>query len=79
LAGVLSLAVLAGCSGNAEVADSEGEAKAGGTLRIASLNSDIDALDPLTGYSTDSWQVLRAITRQLVTFPGSPESLGDDT
>lgn len=47
-------------------------------MRIASVNSDLDALDPLTGYSIDSWQILRATTRQLVTFPGSPSSLGED-
>ncbi|AGT10788.1 ABC transporter substrate-binding protein [Paracoccus aminophilus] len=51
----------------------------GGTLRIASLNSDLDAFDPLTGYSTDSWAVLRAVTRQLVTYKGSPTDLKDDT
>jgi len=53
--------------------------KAGGTLRIASLEADLDAFDPLTGYSVDSWEVLRAVTRQLVTYGGSPKSLKDDT
>jgi peptide/nickel transport system substrate-binding protein len=51
----------------------------GGTLRIASLNQDLDAFDPLTGYSIDSWAVLRAVTRQLVTYKGSPSDLKDDT
>jgi len=51
----------------------------GGTLRIASLQPDMDAFDPLTGYSVDSWEILRAVTRQLVTYPGSKESLKDDT
>ncbi len=51
----------------------------GGTLRIASLDSDLDAFDPLTGYSIESWEVLRAVTRQLVTYPGSPTDLRDDT
>lgn len=51
----------------------------GGTLRIASLAADLDAFDPVTGYSTDSWQILRATTRQLVTYPGSPTDLKDDT
>jgi len=53
--------------------------KPGGTLRLASLQPDIDAFDPLTGYSTDSWEVLRAVTRQLVTYPGSATNLKDDT
>ncbi|SHM62372.1 ABC transporter substrate-binding protein [Cryptosporangium aurantiacum] len=71
---------LTACSGNQPVSDDAGDGKAGygGTLRIASLESDLDALDPLTGYSIDSWQILRGITRQLVTFPGSTESLGAD-
>ncbi|MQB45891.1 ABC transporter substrate-binding protein [Rhizobium sp. ICMP 5592] len=55
------------------------EPKFGGTLRIASLESDLDAFDPLTGYSTESWEILRATTRQLVTYPGSPIGLKEDT
>ncbi len=55
------------------------ELKAGGTLRIASIQSDLDAFDPLTGYSIDSWEILRATTRQLVTYPGSPDGLKEDT
>lgn len=51
----------------------------GGTLHIASLQPDLDAFDPLTGYSVDSWEILRAVTRQLVTYPGSTKSLKDDT
>lgn len=53
--------------------------KFGGTLRIASLDADLDAFDPLTGYSIDSWEILRATTRQLVTYPGSPIGLKEDT
>ncbi len=50
----------------------------GGTLHIASVG-DVDALDPLIAYSAESWQVIRATTRQLVTYPGSKESIGKDT
>lgn len=57
----------------------EQELKYGGTLRIASIQSDLDAFDPLTGYSIDSWEILRATTRQLVTYPGSPEGIKEDT
>jgi len=53
--------------------------KPGGTLRIASLQPDLDAFDPQTGYSTDSWEIMRAVTRQLVTYAGSPTDIKDDT
>jgi peptide/nickel transport system substrate-binding protein len=46
---------------------------------VASLAADMDSLDPLTGYDTNAWAVQRAITRQLVTFPGSTGELRDDT
>jgi peptide/nickel transport system substrate-binding protein len=55
------------------------EPQYGGTLRIASLQADLDAFDPLTGYSTDSWEILRAVTRQLVTIPAHPPTIKDDT
>lgn len=55
------------------------EPKFGGTLHIASLQSDLDAFDPQTGYSVDSWEILRAVTRQLVTYPGSSTDIKDDT
>ena len=61
------------------VVQAEEQLKFGGTLRIASLDADLDAFDPLTGYSIDSWQILRATTRQLVTYPGSPNGLKEDT
>jgi peptide/nickel transport system substrate-binding protein len=50
----------------------------GGTLRVASVG-DVDALDPLIAYSAESWQVIRALTRQLVTYAGNKTSIGDDT
>ncbi len=34
---------------------------------------DVDALDPLIAYSAESRQVIRATTRQLVTYPGNKE------
>lgn len=70
--GALAVSLLAG------VAVAE-ELKPGGTLRIASIQSDLDAFDPLTGYSIDSWEILRATTRQLVTYPGSSKGLKEDT
>jgi len=60
-------------------ATDESSIKPGGTLRIASLQPDLDAFDPQTGYSTDSWEIMRAVTRQLVTYPGSPKDIKDDT
>lgn len=73
----LSVALLLGTAAPA-LAD-EAAPQPGGTLKIASLQPDLDAFDPLTGYSVDSWEILRAVTRQLVTYPGSPKSLKDDT
>lgn len=68
----LSFSIIGGAS-------SAEDLKSGGTLRIASIQSDLDAFDPLTGYSIDSWEILRATTRQLVTYPGSPAGLKEDT
>lgn len=80
LLAVSASVLLSACSGSADSTQgAQGEPEYGGTLKIASLQSDLDALDPLTGYSTDSWQILRATTRQLVTFPGSQKDLGSDT
>ncbi|GGL02952.1 ABC transporter substrate-binding protein [Nocardia jinanensis] len=78
---VAATTLVAGCSGGAPVnrASDTGDITAGGTLRVASLAADMDSLDPLTGYDTNAWAVQRAITRQLVTFPGSTGELRDDT
>ncbi|WP_449415425.1 ABC transporter substrate-binding protein [Ochrobactrum teleogrylli] len=70
-----SLAIIVSLGGEALA----GEPQYGGTLRIASLQADLDAFDPLTGYSTDSWEILRAVTRQLVTYPGAFTDIKDDT
>lgn len=71
--------VLTGCAGTSgDATEATGDALYGGTLNVASMG-DVDALDPLTAYSTESWQVIRATTRQLVTYPGSTEGIGSDT
>ena len=70
-----SLAIIVSLGGEALA----GEPQYGGTLRIASLQADLDAFDPLTGYSTDSWEILRAVTRQLVTYPGAFTDIKDET
>lgn len=70
-----SLAIIVALGGQALAS----EPQYGGTLRIASLQADLDAFDPLTGYSTDSWEILRAVTRQLVTYPGASTEIKDDT
>jgi peptide/nickel transport system substrate-binding protein len=74
----LTLPILAACTALTAPAMAE-EPKFGGTLRIASLQPDLDAFDPLTGYSVDSWEILRAVTRQLVTYPGATTDIKDDT
>lgn len=77
----LAVVLVSGCAGTAPAtrAAASGDIVAGGTLRVASLASDMDSLDPLTGYDTNAWAVQRTITRQLVTFPGSTGELKDDT
>jgi peptide/nickel transport system substrate-binding protein len=77
-AGIAALTALGLAAAGAQAAAS-GTQASGGTLRIASLQPDIDAFDPQTGYSIDSWEILRAVTRQLVTYPGAAGSLKDDT
>ncbi|RAR62593.1 peptide/nickel transport system substrate-binding protein [Paraburkholderia unamae] len=77
-AGFAALVALGVNAGGAHAASADAPQR-GGTLRIASLQPDIDAFDPQTGYSIDSWEILRAVTRQLVTYPGSPAGLKDDT
>ncbi|WP_069263986.1 ABC transporter substrate-binding protein [Paraburkholderia nodosa] len=76
--GIAALAAL-GLNAAAAQAAASGTLASGGTLRIASLQPDIDAFDPQTGYSIDSWEILRAVTRQLVTYPGAAGNLKDDT
>lgn len=77
--------LLAACGGGSgqktttPAASSSEAPRYGGTLRMASINPDMDNLDPLVEWSIDSWQIGRAITRQLVTFQSSPKGLGDTT
>ncbi|MFT4042695.1 MAG: ABC transporter substrate-binding protein [Gordonia sp. (in: high G+C Gram-positive bacteria)] len=80
LLGTFAAAVaLSACGGSSDTSASNDSAPAaGGTLKVASVG-DIDALDPLIAYSAESWQVIRATTRQLVTYAGSKKGIGDDT
>jgi peptide/nickel transport system substrate-binding protein len=72
-------ATLAACGSNGGgSASTDPAALHGGTLHIASVG-DIDALDPLIAYSAESWQVIRATTRQLVTYAGDRNAIGQDT
>ncbi|MGU3649927.1 ABC transporter substrate-binding protein [Mycolicibacterium sp. A43C] len=78
LAGTAAL-ILSACGGNQESqSPTDPTQLSGGTLKVASVG-DIDALDPLIAYSAESWQVIRATTRQLVTYAGNKESIGEDT
>lgn len=77
LVGAVALVSACGTS-NEQAAPSDPSQLTGGTLKIASVG-DVDALDPLIAYSAESWQVIRATTRQLVTYPGNKESIGADT
>ncbi|MBI3223775.1 MAG: ABC transporter substrate-binding protein [Mycolicibacterium cosmeticum] len=71
--------LVAACGKNAEPAPTTDPSQlSGGTLKVASVG-DVDAFDPLIAYSAESWQVIRATTRQLVSYPGDKESIGADT
>jgi peptide/nickel transport system substrate-binding protein len=74
--------VMTACGGTGGDANSERASEppqAGGTLKIASIKSDLDAIDPLSAWSIDSWAIARADTRQLVTFQSSSKDLSDTT
>ena len=72
------LVAACGTDGGEQASSTDPESLYGGTLHIASVG-DVDALDPLIAYSAESWQVIRATTRQLVTYAGNKESIGEDT
>ncbi|MHC9293852.1 ABC transporter substrate-binding protein [Mycobacterium sp. LTG2003] len=72
------LVAACGTDGGEQASSTDPESLYGGTLQIASVG-DVDALDPLIAYSAESWQVIRATTRQLVTYAGNKESIGKDT
>lgn len=50
----------------------------GGVLKIVS-QGDVGNLDTSQAYEVVAWTLDRAFTRQLVSYAGSPESLGKDT
>ncbi|MEN4474851.1 ABC transporter substrate-binding protein [Mycolicibacterium cosmeticum] len=71
--------LVAACGKSTEPAAATDPAQlSGGTLKVASVG-DVDAFDPLIAYSAESWQVIRAVTRQLVTYAGDKQSIGADT
>lgn len=72
------LVAACGTDSGEQASSTDPESLYGGTLHIASVG-DVDALDPLIAYSAESWQVIRATTRQLVTYAGNKESIGEDT
>ncbi|ORA39925.1 ABC transporter substrate-binding protein [Mycobacterium aquaticum] len=80
IAVALTTALLAAACGHSDTQSAAGDRAAshGGTLHVASVG-DVDALDPLIAYSAEAWQVIRATTRQLVTYAGNKESIGKDT
>ncbi|MCS5736311.1 ABC transporter substrate-binding protein [Herbiconiux daphne] len=77
-----SALLLTGCTGPVSAestgAAASGEPHYGGTLKVGAIN-DFHALDTQTAYYTEDWQVVRLLSRQLVTYPGSTEGIGDDT
>ena len=73
-AAVLAVRSLAACSSSAKTttpsASSAGKPVSGGTLRLVA-SGDFDHMDTLSAYATSSQQILRAWSRQLVTWPAS--------
>lgn len=67
-----------GSGGSTPGAPGEGEAKKGGTLRILGAG-DIDHMDTASAYYTVSYSLLRTISRQLVSYPNSPDQEEADT
>ncbi len=53
-------------------------AKTGGTLKLLGAG-DIDHMDPASAYYTVSYTLLRAITRQLVSYPNSADETKANT
>ena len=75
---VAALALIASACGGGDTADGPSatvpadDIPEGGTLRIAGT-SDVDFMDPAAAYYSLSFFLLRGVTRQLVTYPTSPE------
>ena len=75
---VAALALIASACGGGGPADAPSatvptnEIPKGGTLKIAGT-SDVDFMDPAAAYYSLSFFLLRGVTRQLVTYPTSPE------
>ena len=69
----------AACGGDTPVDPGEGvkDAKPGGTLRMKGAG-DIDHLDTASAYYTVSYTVLRAMSRQLVSYPTTKDEVVRD-
>jgi ABC-type transport system substrate-binding protein len=73
-AGLLVGAAFAGSAGPA--AQSSGEAKRGGTLRINLSTTDYEYLDPALSYDAAGWQVLYMTNLMLLNYPDKPAPEG---
>ena len=71
----LTAAACGGSSGGAKTGGATGTsgAKTGGTLKLLGAG-DIDHMDPASAYYQTSYTLLRAITRQLVSYPVSTDA-----
>jgi len=56
----------------------QGAGTKGGTLKIVS-EGDVGNLDTSQAYEVVAWTLMRAFTRQLVSYAGDPEALAKDT
>ncbi len=75
--GLLLTATACGGSSGGGTGDAAG-AKKGGTLKLLGAG-DIDHMDTVSAYYTVSYTLLRAITRQLVSYPNSADETKANT
>jgi ABC-type transport system substrate-binding protein len=74
LAGIVALTLAAACGGSSSGAPGATDtAVDGGTLHVLG-GGDIDHMDTASSYYTVGYSLLRAITRQLLTYPDSADT-----
>ncbi|MBK5305758.1 MAG: ABC transporter substrate-binding protein [Frankiaceae bacterium] len=75
LAGICALTLVAACGGSSGPGgsgSSDDQAVDGGTLRVLG-GGDIDHMDTASSYYTVGYSLLRAVSRQLLSYPNSPD------
>src|SRR3954447_18533136 len=80
LAAICTLALAAACGGSSGSSTGSGNDKPvdGGTLRVLG-GGDIDHMDTASSYYSVAYSLLRAITRQLLSYPDSADEKTGNT